>query len=141
MIAFLSGVAVLIIDQTTKFAVRHGSAWEFGPLQVRLFQNDGLIFSIPAPFWISVTLMIVAALGIGGFLWTKRRQQAIHLPAALMFVGALSNVYDRIAHGAITDYLYLSDWWPIMNIADLAILAGILLLIRRRKHLDPGNSA
>lgn len=141
MIAFLLGVVVLTIDQIIKSTVRNGSAWDLGLLEVRLFENDGLIFSIPAPFWISIILMITAALGIGGFLWTKRRQQAIHLPAALLFVGALSNVYDRIAHGAITDYLYLSDWWPIMNIADLAILAGILLLIRRRKHLDPGVRA
>ncbi len=50
---------------------------------------------------------------------------------ALIAGGALSNLADRLRFGFIIDYFYLK--WPlntVFNIADIAILAGSILLIR-----------
>jgi len=136
MIPIFLGLLILLVDQAIKTAVRNDSMWLFGPLQIKLVENDGLVFSIPAPLWISLALMIVAVSGIGVMLWSKRRMPAVRLPAVLLMVGAVSNVYDRIVHGAITDYLYVSLWLPIMNLADIAILVGLIVLIIRRHELD-----
>jgi signal peptidase II len=51
---------------------------------------------------------------------------------SLVLGGALGNVVDRMVYGAVVDYLdfYLGDWhWPAFNLADAAILLGILLLL------------
>ena len=67
--------------------------------------------------------------------WLKQtpKQQKL-LPVAFSFIlgGALGNVYDRIVHGYVIDFLdfYVNDWhWPAFNLADSAIFIGAALLI------------
>jgi signal peptidase II len=42
--------------------------------------------------------------------------------------GALGNLADRVRDGAVTDFIDL-PLWPTFNLADLAIVAGVLLLV------------
>ena len=51
--------------------------------------------------------------------------------------GALGNAYDRYAYGAVADFFYLfldterfgRLSWYVFNIADVAIVAGVALLL------------
>ena len=46
--------------------------------------------------------------------------------------GALGNLYDRIVYGYVIDFIeihYNNFYWPIFNIADVAISIGIILLL------------
>ena len=52
----------------------------------------------------------------------------VWLPAALLIGGALGNLADRVRDGAVTDFISL-PLWPTFNLADLAIVAGVLLLL------------
>ena len=62
----------------------------------------------------------------------------------LILGGAFGNVYDRIVHGTVTDFIevYHGTWsFPAFNIADSAITAGAVLLFLdllrpRRKDLE-----
>ena len=50
----------------------------------------------------------------------------------LLFSVALGNVYDRLVHGYVIDFLdfYVNGFhWPAFNIADSAIFIGAALLI------------
>ena len=40
--------------------------------------------------------------------------------------GALGNLIDRIAHGAVTDFIKLPHW-PAFNVADMSITFGVLV--------------
>lgn len=56
------------------------------------------------------------------------------LPCALGFIlgGALGNLWDRLAHGYVVDFIqvYYQQWyWPAFNIADSAITIGAIMLI------------
>jgi signal peptidase II len=42
--------------------------------------------------------------------------------------GAIGNLIDRIAHGAVTDFIKL-PLWPAFNVADMAITFGVLSLL------------
>ena len=77
--------------------------------------------------------------GRGGFSATRLTQTAL----ALVMGGALGNIYDRVAHGEVTDFLefYSGAWrFAAFNIADSAITVGASLLIidmwRTRKQTD-----
>ena len=48
---------------------------------------------------------------------------------ALILCGAMSNLYDRLAYGYVIDWAYLGQWWPVFNLADVMVGAGLLLII------------
>jgi Signal peptidase (SPase) II len=43
--------------------------------------------------------------------------------------GSGSNLYDRLRHGAVIDFLDLG-WWPASNLADIAIVLGVIVSLR-----------
>ena len=49
--------------------------------------------------------------------------------AGLMIGGGLGNMIDRIFRGFVVDFLSLSFFPPICNLADYAITAGTICLI------------
>lgn len=56
------------------------------------------------------------------------------LPVAFCFIlgGALGNVYDRLVHGYVIDFLdfYVGQYhWPAFNLADAGIFIGAAMLI------------
>ncbi|MFT6895675.1 MAG: signal peptidase II [Paraglaciecola sp.] len=79
----------------------------------------------------------IIAFGVSGLLlwWLKessRKQVLLPVAFSLILGGALGNVYDRIIHGYVIDFLvfYYQDWvWPAFNVADSAICLGAMLLI------------
>jgi signal peptidase II len=42
--------------------------------------------------------------------------------------GAAGNVLDRVRRGAVVDFIAVG-WWPVFNLADAAIVAGIGLVL------------
>ena len=49
----------------------------------------------------------------------------------LILGGALGNLYDRLLHAGVTDFLYFhlgSHYWPAFNVADSAITIGTVLV-------------
>jgi signal peptidase II len=79
----------------------------------------------------------IIAFGVSGLLlwWLKessRKQVLLPVAFSLILGGALGNVYDRMIHGYVIDFLvfYYQDWvWPAFNVADSAICLGAILLI------------
>jgi signal peptidase II len=50
----------------------------------------------------------------------------------LVIGGALANALDRLLHGAVADFfqLHWNSWnWYVFNLADMAIVAGVALLL------------
>lgn len=79
-------------------------------------------------------MLIILALGIVGLLarWLIRVQHRLTAVAiGLVIGGALSNVVDRLSHGAVADFFYFHlgpYYWPAFNVADSAICIGVALL-------------
>ena len=93
--------------------------------------------------WLLTAVSIVAAIGLS--LWMRRA--AGHLLAAalgLIAGGAIGNAIDRIAYGAVFDFIHFhvaGFSWYVFNVADAAIVAGViglvydsLVLEKRRIH-------
>jgi signal peptidase II len=136
-------LAVVLIDQVVKAGVL---AYSAGPdidptpltpfLDLALRWNRGISFSLLARDSALGQIALVAlTLAVTGLLtaWLLRSGSA--LPAVglgLIIGGALGNAIDRVAHGAVVDYLDLHAFgrhFFVFNVADAAINIGVALLI------------
>jgi signal peptidase II len=56
------------------------------------------------------------------------RDPVARLGIGLALGGAASNLYDRMRHGTVIDFIDL-NFWPIFDVADIAITAGAALAL------------
>jgi signal peptidase II len=130
-------LAAIVADQVTKHIVASTvqldeSVHVIGPLSIHHVQNKGIAFGLFSSATALVTLVTAAA--IVWMLVFFARSAARHpvLPAAfgLLIGGSLSNLFDRLRLGHVTDFIDL-DWrvFRIFNLADTFIFIGVAILI------------
>ncbi|HXB69376.1 MAG TPA: signal peptidase II [Candidatus Acidoferrales bacterium] len=103
-------------------------------------ENRGVAFGIfndGTSEWRSILLValsLAAVLGVGLALRKANQMDGVSVWAfSLILGGAAGNVFDRIIHGRVTDFLelYAGEYhWPTFNVADSAIViaSGLLLI-------------
>ncbi len=88
--------------------------------------------------WALVGVAVLAAVGLG--VWLRRATSLVAaLAAGLILGGAVGNAIDRIAYGAVFDFVHFhvgSFSWYVFNIADAAIVAGVVGLLYDALVLD-----
>jgi len=134
-LALATCALVVALDQGSKALVRshvgRGEEVELLPfLALVNGRNEGIAFGLAddvSPELVGATLIALLALLV--FLAVRARPgAAIWLPAGLLIGGALGNLADRAREGAVTDFVDLS-FWATFNLADVAIVAGVALLV------------
>lgn len=105
---------------------------------VTLLHNTGAAFSFLAGAagwqrWFFVVLALVVSVVLVGWLRKLQRHETLSAIAIVLILGgALGNVYDRIVHGYVVDFLhfYWQSWhFPAFNLADTAITIGAAMMI------------
>ena len=125
---------VVIADQAAKAAVEAqvtiGEKIDvLGPLELTLAHNRGVAFGLAGGAGVGLVLVTLVALGVVGYLFARDpARPGMWIAAGLMAGGALGNLADRIRADQVTDYVSLSPW-PPFNLADVAITAGVVLLV------------
>lgn len=111
-----------------------------GVVRLELVHNAGAFLSLganlPSSLRVPVLLGLVPLAALAASLLALRsassRSLAL-LAAALLAGGGLSNWLDRLLHdGLVTDFVSIGLGWfrtGIFNLADLAVVAGVLLLL------------
>lgn len=131
----VAAAAALLADQVAKWLVRHGITrggdWvSLGGFGIGHQRNDGIAFGLFAGSGRTVgilTAVILPLVAIGlGLL--ARRDPLVATGAGLLIGGAASNLWDRIRHGEVTDFIELGPW-PAFNLADVAVVSGAALLV------------
>jgi len=136
-------VVVFMLDQLHKW-------WMLGPFDIAAQQpiriapffdlvlawNRGISYGwfaqeSEAGRWGLIGLSILVTIGL--WLWLAQARRPIAAAAlGLVIGGALANTMDRIVHGAVADFFLLHGFgfsWYVFNIADMAIVAGVGLLL------------
>lgn len=138
-------VVTIVADQVTKFIARRSFSFD-DPIDVLPFfqftntRNTGIAFG---QFQNNQAIVIaLACIAIGWMLIYFARSGGRHplLPIAigLLFGGAASNLFDRVAFGYVTDFLHIANF-PVFNLADVAITAGVILLVITLLRGDRGT--
>lgn len=139
---FVLAASVALADQGSKAWIigylPYGDSMDVTPFfnLVHLL-NEGAAFSLfaDAGGWQRYFLTFLALLISAGLvLLLLRRPDSTRDAAAFSLIlgGAVGNVIDRMVRGAVVDYLdfYLGGWhWPSFNLADSAIVVGVLLMM------------
>ena len=142
-----TAIATLVIDQASKYWLIHvfdiahrGTvritpffdlvlAWNIG-ISFGWFQNDGQIAQIG--------LMVVKALAVIALaIWMSRSRTLLATIALGMIIGgAIGNAIDHFVHGAVVDFALFhlqiggnTFNWYVFNLADVAIVAGVVALL------------
>lgn len=132
-------VIVILLDRITK-------SWALALTQeliVNQFLSFGLTFnrginwglfnsSNAMQFWIINSLIATVIIAMAIYTWYCTKLHISILPNVLILAGAVSNYYDRLMHGGVIDFIVISagEWsWPAFNIADAAIVTGVILLL------------
>jgi signal peptidase II len=80
-------------------------------------------------------VVVVACIRLG-----RRATPVQHAGFALVVGGALGNALDRLARGAVVDFVHVR-FWPVFNVADVLVALGIgLLALARWKAQRPPAS-
>jgi signal peptidase II len=131
--AVVAGI-VLGLDQLTKHTIAAGIAAgeqkKFLPgITLVHYRNSGVAFSIFSSGGTLVLVFTLAALALLiGYFARRPDRPWLWLPTGMLTGGALGNLIDRIASGAVTDFIKLPHW-PAFNVADMSITLGVLVLL------------
>ena len=152
-IGVLAGVAVSVLaaDIATKaLAVAHlrpgAPVHVLGDvLQLNLLRNSGAAFSVGTGITIVFTAIAVAVVIYIVRAARRLRSTAWALTLGLLLGGACGNLVDRIFRapglfrGDVVDFIEVTRYWPVFNVADSAIVCGgilTVLLALAGHHLD-----
>jgi signal peptidase II len=110
-----------------------------GFFQLTHTENTGAAFSLFADsnaHWKTAMLIafsVIALTVVLVLLWKNHHAHvATGVALSLIMGGALGNLWDRLAHGRVVDFLlfYVKRYqWPVFNLADSAIVVGAGLLV------------
>ncbi|RPI15433.1 MAG: signal peptidase II [Ignavibacteriae bacterium] len=128
-------------------------------LKITFIENPGMAFGLSVlPKVILVFITIAASFIILYFIFKNRKEGLLfRLSLALIFAGAVGNLIDRIFYGLIynyaplfygkvVDFIQVECWdftifgrtyttWPILNIADLSVSFGFLIILFFHKRV------
>ncbi|WP_437961055.1 signal peptidase II [Sorangium sp. So ce119] len=107
------------------FAQNPGGAWSF---------LRGLPDGLRRPFFLFVSAAAIVFI-VSIYRRVHRDQTAMKWGLSLALGGAMGNLVDRIRYGWVIDFIdvYVSRGgqefhWPTFNVADIAIVAGVILM-------------
>ncbi len=136
---FTTALLLVAADQLSKLWIRSNlaigeSLFEVGFFRLTYVRNTGAAFGLfqgqSLPLTI-VALVGVAALLLYVFFFYRKLpfldNRLGKLALGLVLGGTVGNLIDRIYLGYVTDFIAVSIW-PAFNIADSAIVVGVIIL-------------
>lgn len=126
------GLLVLIIDQVLKGIIETLTKSYViidKVLSIKYVTNTGAAFSL---FENNIIVLILISLIIlvlaYNLSFSFKSNKINNITFGLLYGGILGNLIDRVFYGYVRDFISIYKF-PIFNIADIAIVTGIILLI------------
>lgn len=136
---YIIAVFVLIIDQVSKslieifFKLNESVPVIKNFFSITVVHNTGGAWSIFSDHsYLFIIASIIAIVLLIKFMFGFKNNFRNNLAFGFLFGGIFSNLADRVFLGYVRDFLNFKLFgydYPIFNIADVAIVAGVILLI------------
>ena len=136
-------LVLLVLDQATKLWILYGlQLQESDQIAVTPFFDLVLVWNRGISYGLlqqqsDIGRWLLAGVGIAAcivlWIWANRVEtRSFVLGATLVIGGGIGNTIDRVIYGAVADFVSLHAfdfYWYIFNIADVAIVAGFVVLL------------
>jgi signal peptidase II len=134
--AFQYGESVDVIKNYFNITYVRNYGAAFGMLsQVQSNIRDTFFLLMP-PFAMAIILYMLKM--------TETHEKLRNIALCSVFAGAMGNYIDRLRFGYVVDFLDFhihGKWaWPAFNVADMAIVCGVSVLILLELFSKPGTS-
>lgn len=142
ILAFLVAIAWFVADYFSKLwaleTLGNGVVMRLTPwMDFKLAFNKGAAFSLFADGsgwqrWFFMGIATVIGLWLCYTIVFERTHALTRLAYASILGGAIGNLYDRILHGKVVDFISWhigNAYWPTFNVADVGICVGVGLLV------------
>jgi signal peptidase II len=144
---------VLVLDQITKRWVIEnleiGQSYRLFPFLYPYFQitrseNTGAAFGfVPqAGDLFLILALVVVVIMLVFYPRISEKARLTRLGLGLVVGGALGNAFDRVSHGAVIDFIHYSIPGVVSNVsnlADHAIVIGVILIVLESWRTEPKN--
>ena len=140
--AFMVAIAWFVADYFSKLwaleTLGNGVVMRLTPwMEFKLAFNKGAAFSLFADGsgwqrWFFMGIATVIGLWLCYAIVFERTNALTRLAYASILGGAIGNLYDRILHGKVVDFISWhidNAYWPTFNVADVGICVGVGLLV------------
>ncbi|HHV79818.1 MAG TPA: signal peptidase II [Firmicutes bacterium] len=128
-------IGIAILDRLCKLAVVRnmslGQSIELvrGLIYITRVFNRGAAFGImpgkTGVFTVVALVVILIIFGIKSRLGSAGKE--LNAALGLVLGGAFGNLYDRLTFGGVVDFIDIRVWPAVFNVADAAIVCGVLL--------------
>ena len=138
VVLFLTALLVVAADQLSKTWIRSYPQGHLihkvGFLQIVHIRNTGAVFGVFQGQ--SLALTIVALVGVAVILFLafyayRHFPLLVNMPnriaIGLILGGTVGNLIDRLSLGYVTDFISVG-FWPAFNVADPAIIIGVIIV-------------
>jgi len=136
----LAAGSILLVDQAAKLLVSRHIAFEqtipvLGDLlRFRHIRNSGVAFGLLGDRGIPFVFVSLAAMALVVISLRRvpRGAHAVRYALACILGGASGNLVDRVRFREVIDFIDIGVGglrWPIFNVADIAVTAGVGLFI------------
>ena len=131
-------IAAFALDQFTKaqafaYVARYGDLELGSFLTITAGTNAGVAFGLATAAHPLLLIGIAAVISVAVVLLMRKAHGGLRKASlGAILGGALGNIADRVMFGAVRDTidLHWDDWhWPTFNMADVAIVCGVTLLV------------
>jgi signal peptidase II len=155
---FKAALIALVLDQASKLYLLFVRDLAANPLRLGpyfdfvLARNTGISYGLfqtqsPLGQWVLLSFKVLAVLAL--WLWLARaRNRLAALSLGLIIGGAVGNGIDRLAYGWVADFVFFhvstASWrfnWYVFNLADVAIVAGVIGLLYESLVVDRAAKA
>ncbi|MFL6415604.1 MAG: signal peptidase II [Bryobacteraceae bacterium] len=145
--ALCLGATIVIVDRVTKWRIQHSlSLFDNIPvipdlLRIVHVENPGAAFGVLADgnpalralILIGVSFLVMCLVVAALWMRSVTEEASVNfLALGAILGGAGGNLYDRIVHGTVTDFIevFHRTWsFPAFNVADSAITVGAACLL------------
>lgn len=93
--------------------------------------NEHIAFSLPLGNQLALIMSIFLVIVLSSFtfyLYKKNYSSYVVFLFSFMILGAISNIFDRLQHFFVIDYLYV-PWFAVFNLADVMISVSAILIL------------
>ncbi len=121
----------IILDLLTKYLFYDLSIWNniFWPIK-----NHGISYSMLSGqtiYIISITIIILAII-----VYIYYKGQISKISYILIMAWGVGNLIDRVIYGYVRDFVYVWNWFPVFNVADILIFCGCMLIFYQIRNAN-----